>query len=69
MGVLHITNGKRFAALRRLGLRKSPFGLSPSAGFFSATFLLLLERFAFLNRNSKNVVCLERYMQYGLEFV
>jgi hypothetical protein len=38
----------RFAAWRRLGLRKTVFGLSPSAQFFSATFFCALE----LLRNS-----------------
>jgi hypothetical protein len=45
----------RFAALRRLGLRKTAVGLKPFVRFFSATFLRLLERFAFLYRNRKNV--------------
>jgi hypothetical protein len=45
----------RFAALRRLGLRKTAAGLTPFVQFFSATFLRLLERFAFLYRNRKNV--------------
>jgi hypothetical protein len=45
----------RFAALRRLGLRKTAAGLAPFMRFFSATFLRLLERFAFLYRNRKNV--------------
>jgi hypothetical protein len=38
----------RFAALRRLGLRKNAVGLAPFVRFFSATFLRLLE----LLRNS-----------------
>jgi hypothetical protein len=42
--------------LRRLGLRKTPVGLAPFVVFFSATFLRLLERFAFLYRNRKNVI-------------
>jgi hypothetical protein len=45
----------RFAACRRLGLRKTAVGLVPFVRFFSATFLRLLERFAFLYRNRKNV--------------
>ena len=46
---------------------KKPVRAAPSAGFFSATFLLLLELLAqFLYRNSKNVVCLERYVQCRL---
>jgi hypothetical protein len=45
----------RFAALRRLGLRKTAVGLAPFMRFFSATFLWLLERFAFLYSNHKNV--------------
>jgi hypothetical protein len=43
----------RFAALRRLGLRKTAVGLTPFVVFFSATFLRLLERFAFLYHNRK----------------
>jgi hypothetical protein len=34
----HLTFGKRIAAFRRLGFRKTPFGLSPSAVFCSSTF-------------------------------
>jgi hypothetical protein len=51
-----LTFGKRIAAFRRLGFRKTPFGLAPSAVFCSSTFLLLLERFVFLYRNSKNFI-------------
>jgi len=61
---LHITNIKRFAAFRRLGLQKNPVGASAFLDFSSATFLLLLEHFVFLYRNSKNVVYLERYVKY-----
>nr|AGS52075.1 hypothetical protein [uncultured bacterium contig00024] len=32
------TSGKRIDAYRRLGFRKTPFGLSPSAVFCSSTF-------------------------------
>jgi hypothetical protein len=45
----------RFAAEWRLGLRKTAAGLAPFVRFFSATFLRLLERFAFHYRNRKNV--------------
>jgi hypothetical protein len=45
----------RFAAFRRLGFRKTPVGLTPFVVFCSTTFLRLLERFAFLYRNRKNV--------------
>ena len=38
---LHITNGKRFAACRRLGLHKTAVGASAFVLFCSATFLLL----------------------------
>jgi hypothetical protein len=41
--VLRITNGKRFAAFRRLGLHKTAVGASAFVLFCSATFLLLLE--------------------------
>jgi hypothetical protein len=53
----------RFAALRRLGFRKTPVGLAPFVVFCSTTVLWLLERFAFLYRNrktvaySRNVMC------------
>ncbi|MCL2687553.1 MAG: hypothetical protein FWE58_03360 [Methanobrevibacter sp.] len=56
----HITHGNSFAAFRRLGLQKIAVGLSPFVQFFSATFLLLLENFVFLYRNSKNVSYLKR---------
>jgi hypothetical protein len=45
----------RFAACRRLGLRKNAGGLTPFVHFCSTTFLRLLERFAFLYRNRKNI--------------
>jgi hypothetical protein len=45
----------RITALRRLGLLKTPVGLTPFVVFCSATFLRLLKRFAFLYRNRKNV--------------
>jgi hypothetical protein len=38
---LRLTYGKRFAAWRRLGLRKIPVGASAFVVFCSATFLLL----------------------------
>jgi hypothetical protein len=56
--------------LWRLGLRKTAVGRALGAGtplvrFFSATFLRLLERSAFLYRNRKNGhIPLERYVQY-----
>ena len=34
---LRLTNSNCFAAIRRLGLRKTVFGLTPSAQFFFAT--------------------------------
>jgi hypothetical protein len=58
--LLRLTNGNCFAAFRRLGLQKNPVGASAFVGFSSATFLLLLEHFVFLYRNSKNVSYLVR---------
>jgi hypothetical protein len=56
----------RFAALRRLGLRKNAVGLAPFVHFCSATFLRLLERFTFLYRNRKNVAYSRNVMcQFG----
>jgi hypothetical protein len=58
----------RFAALRRLGLRKTAVGLAPFVRFFSATFLRLLERFSFFYRNRKNVAYSRNVMRhFGLE--
>jgi len=62
--IIQIANRRRLTAAQAT---KKPVQAPPSAGFFSATFLLLMELLAqFLNRNSKNVVCLERYVKYRL---
>jgi hypothetical protein len=45
----------RCAASRRLGFHKTPVGASAFVGFYSTTFLRLLEHFVFLYRNRKNV--------------
>jgi hypothetical protein len=45
----------RFAALRRLGFRKTSVGLTPFVVFYSTTVLRLLEHFVFLYRNRKTV--------------
>jgi hypothetical protein len=50
----------RIAACRRLGLRKTAVGLAPFVRFFSATFLRLLERFAF-QQPQKRRIQPERY--------
>jgi hypothetical protein len=42
------------------GFRKIPVGASAFVGFYSTTFLRLLEHFVFLYRNRKNVANLER---------
>jgi hypothetical protein len=59
----------RFAALRRLGLRKTAAGLAPLVRFFSATFLRLLERFAFLYRNRKNVAYSQNVMRNAIDIL
>jgi hypothetical protein len=43
------------ALFGRFGFRKTAVGLTPFVQFYSTTFLWLLERFAFLYRNHKNV--------------
>ena len=50
------------SGLKALGFRspRSP----PAPTVHSSTFLRLLERSAFLYRNRKNVIYLERYVQY-----
>ena len=49
---------------------KKPSRTTPFVGFFSATFLRLLERFVFLYCNRKNVIYRqERYASFGLEII
>jgi hypothetical protein len=68
----HTSCNKRYT-LRRLfsgsGFRKIPAGLTPFVGFYSTTFLQLLETYGFLNRNCKNVVYLERYAKLQFELI
>jgi hypothetical protein len=59
----------RFAALRRLGFRKTPVGLTPFVVFCSTTVLRLLERFAFLYRNRKTVAYSQNVMRNGGKMV
>jgi hypothetical protein len=62
--VLRLTNSNCFAALRRLGLRKTVFGLRPLHGFSPPQFGQ-----GSLLRNvllpAQTVSYLERYVQYG----
>jgi hypothetical protein len=56
----------RFAALWAARATKKPSRVTPFVGFFSATFLRLLERFAFLYRNRKNVAYSRNVMRYKI---